>query len=130
MAVLTSTTKFPTLLKAFERLKMPKVMLMIISFMYRYIFVITDEMMSMKRARDSRAFGGSIVWHTKTAGAIIGTLFVRSYERAERVYLAMASRGFTGTIKVLEDFKISKLDFLFSIPFFFCLVFIHIWPVL
>jgi cobalt/nickel transport system permease protein len=64
--------------------------------MYRYSFILIDEMQRLKRARDSRCFGGRWLWQLKVIGHMIGTLFLRSYHRGERVYLAMLSRGYDG----------------------------------
>jgi cobalt/nickel transport system permease protein len=102
--LLTSTTKFTSLLKGLERLKVPKIFIMIISFMYRYLFLIVDELQRMERAKKSRTFGkAGRLRIIKTLSNIAGVLFVRSYERAERVYLAMCSRGFDGEIRTLEE---------------------------
>lgn len=117
MIMLASTTRFPRLLKGFEYLKVPKVILLIISFLYRYVFVLMDEIMRMRRARDSRSFGGGVLWHIKTAGNMIGVLFIRAYGRSERVYSAMVSRGFTGDIKTLDTLKVGRLDVCFSAVF-------------
>jgi cobalt/nickel transport system permease protein len=96
--LLSSTTPFPSLMRGFERLKAPRVLVMLASFAYRYIFVLVDEAERMERARDSRGYGGRWLWHAKVIGQMIGTLFLRSYERSERVYVAMVSRGFDGRI--------------------------------
>lgn len=104
MVLLTSTTKFSDLLKGLERLKMPKIFIMIISFMYRYLFLIVDELQRMERAKNSRTFGRTGRLHIiRTLSNIAGVLFIRSYERAERVYFSMCSRGFNGEIKTPED---------------------------
>lgn len=112
---LTSTTKLPHLLHALERLRFPHVLVMILSFMYRYLFVIIDEMMRMKQARDSRDFGGSRLRQLRTMGNMIGTLFIRSYERSERVYSAMVARGFDGQVRVLDTLRFKKADALFGL---------------
>jgi len=99
MILLSSTTKFNHLLKALQALRIPKIMILILSFMYRYIFILLDEVLRMKRAMASRQAGrASRLFEIKTLAGLIGALFVRSYERAERVYCAMCSRGFTGEI--------------------------------
>lgn len=103
LIILTATTPMPSLLKALEKLRMPRVMVMLLSFMYRYIFVLTDEVMRLKRARDSRNFGGSNWWQIKTVGRMISTLFLRSYERGERVYAAMLARGYDGHSRTAES---------------------------
>ncbi len=113
MILLTSTTKFVVLLKALEKLKVPSIMVMILSFMYRYIFVVTDELMEMKRAKNARTVGGSSWFHLKALSNMVGVLFLRSYEKGEAVYMAMCARGFKGEIKTLDQLSIGKLDILF-----------------
>jgi len=94
--LLYSTTPFPKLIKGMERLRFPRIFTMIFSFMYRYSFILIDEMQRMKRARDARCFGGRWLWQSKTIGHLVGTLFLRSFYRGERVYSAMLSRGYHG----------------------------------
>ncbi len=112
---LTSTTELTNLLHGLERLRMPRVMVMILSFMYRYLFVVVDETMRMKQARDSRNFGGGWRWRIRTIGHMIGTLFIRSYERGERVYAAMVARGFEGQTRTLDRLDFRPADAYFSI---------------
>lgn len=119
---LTSTTKLPNLLKGLEQLGMPRVMVMILSFMYRYIFVVVDEVMRMRQARDSRDFGGKRLWQLRTIGNMIGTLFIRSYERGERVYAAMLARGFDGHSRTLDQLNFSQADAYFGISFSLVLI--------
>ncbi len=94
--LLSSTTSFSKLLEGLERLKFPPVLVMITGFTYRYVFVVADEVFRMKRAGDSRGFGGKWIWNSRVIGEMIGTLFLRSYERGERIYTAMQARGFEG----------------------------------
>ena len=115
MIVFMASIKFSVLLKALEKLKFPKLFIMILSFMYRYIFVIADELMKMKQAKEARSTGGPKWFHIKTLANMIGTLFIRSYERAELVYMAMRSRGFNGSISTIYDFRIKKRDLLFML---------------
>ena len=96
--LLYSTTPFPKLIKGMERLAFPKIFTMLFSFMYRYSFILIDEMQRMKRARDARCFGGRWFWQSKTIGHMVGTLFLRSFYRGERVYSAMLSRGYHGAM--------------------------------
>ncbi len=96
--LLSSTTSFPQLIKGMEKLGSPRIFTILISFMYRYSFILIDELYRMKRARDSRSFGGRWLWHSKVIGYMIGWLFLRSFHRGERVYLAMLSRGYSGTM--------------------------------
>jgi cobalt/nickel transport system permease protein len=96
LIVLSSSTKFEELLHGMYRLKVPRVFVQITSFMYRYIFVIADQAMRMQMARDSRNYDLSRSNIFNTLGNMIGMLFIRSYERAERIYAAMISRGYNG----------------------------------
>lgn len=103
MTLLISSTKFTRLLKGLEQLKIPKIFIMVMSFMYRYLFLLVDETQRMQRAKESRSFGKAGYFRIiRTLSNIIGVLFVRSYERAERVYLAMCSRGFNGRTRTME----------------------------
>ncbi len=122
LILLTSTTKMTDLLKGLEQLRMPRVMVMILSFMYRYIFVLVDEVMRMKQARDSRNFGGKRLWQIRTIGNMIGTLFIRSYERGERVYAAMLARGFDGQTRILDRLNFRQADAYFGISFSLVLI--------
>lgn len=108
--ILVATTRFQDLMKGFESLKCPRLITTILSFMYRYVFVIEDELMTMKMAKESRSFGGSALFHAKAHSNILGSLFVRSYERAEEVYLAMRARGFNGSVKTLNEFRLKISD--------------------
>lgn len=113
MILLITSANFSDLLKAFEKLRCPKLFTMILSFMYRYIFVIVDELMKMRQAKEARSVGGSRWFHTKVLANMIGVLFMRTYERGENVYLAMCSRGFDGEIKTIDDFRLRMRDFCF-----------------
>lgn len=121
LILLSSTTKFSELLNGLEQLRLPKVMVMILSFMYRYIFVLVDEVIRMKQARDSRNFGGKRTWQLKTIGNMVGTLFLRSYERGERVYGAMVARGFDGETRTLSTPHFRMADLYFAAVFLICL---------
>ncbi len=116
--LLYSTTTFPQLIKGLEGLGTPRVITILLSFMYRYSFILVDEMHRMKRARDSRDFGGRWFWQVKTIGHMTGTLFLRSFQRAERIYLAMLSRGYQGTMPGVSfgGFGLKEYLFLFIIP--------------
>ena len=114
MIILSSSTSFKDLMRGFERLKVPPIFTAIASFMYRYLFVVADEAMRMKIARDSRNFSGKWIWDTRVVAHMIGSLFMRSYERGERVYLAMVSRGYDGTMRGFDDTQLSRKDLLFA----------------
>ena len=127
LILLSATTKFAELLNGLEQLRLPKVMVMILSFMYRYIFVLVDEVIRMKQARDSRSFGGKRTWQLKTIGNMVGTLFLRSYERGERVYGAMVARGFEGQTRTLSRPHFRMADLYFAVVFLICLALISLY---
>lgn len=110
VVLLSSTTSFATILEAMERLRLPRTLVMIVSFAYRYLFVIVEEALRMKRARDARLFGGRWLWHSTVIGRMIGTLFLHSYERAERVYQAMIARGYDPGIRPRQAQPLSSGD--------------------
>ena len=122
LILLSSTTKLAELLKGLKQLRVPQVMVLILSFMYRYIFVLVDEVMRMQQARDSRNFGGSRLHQVKTVGSMAGTLFIRSYERGERIYAAMLSRGFDGQVRTLHKLTFRQADVYFGVIFCIMLV--------
>lgn len=124
-AVLTSTTPFPDLMRGLERMHVPRVFLMLASFTYRYLFVLVDEAERMERARDSRGWSGRWLWEARAVGQMIAMLFLRSYERAERVYAAMLSRGFDGRAVTTEDTSLRARDWTFIVASLLFLVFLR-----
>ena len=96
--LLAATTQVPDLLKGFSRLRFPRVFVAIMSFMVRYLDVVIGELGRMRVALQSRAYKPRRIGHARALASTAGVLFVRSYERGERVHLAMLSRGFTGTV--------------------------------
>lgn len=123
LILLSATTKFTDLLRGLKQLKMPNVLILILSFMYRYIFILSDEVMRMRQARDSRNFGGGRLRQLKTIGNMIGTLFIRSYERGERIYAAMLARGFDGDVRSLHQLNLKRVDAYFGLAFGLVLIF-------
>jgi len=108
MAVLlTATTSLPDMLVAMRALCIPRLLVAILSLMWRYLFVLADEAMRMMRAREARSAsrqrrsGGSLTWRAHVTGGMAGILFLRGYERSERIYNAMLARGFDGSIRSL-----------------------------
>lgn len=124
--LLSSTTPFSKLLLGFEQLRVPKIFIMLAGFAYRYVFVLVDELGRMKRARDSRCYGGKWLWHSKIIGQMIGTLFLRSYQRGERVYVAMVSRGFEGQAVSLGKTRLRQADYLIVAGTISVLVFLRV----
>lgn len=113
--LMVSTTPFPQLLKAMEWMRCPSIMIRMLSFLYRYIYLILDEFMKMRQAQLSRTVCGrsSTAHRLKIFSSILGHLFVRSYEKGERVYLAMCARGYDGRVRVLTHLKAGRADYAF-----------------
>jgi cobalt/nickel transport system permease protein len=106
--LLAFTTPFHELIDGLRELRLPRLMVAIISFMYRYLAVLTGEATRMNTARAARSAeatgmksGGSIRWRAGVTGAMVGSLFIRSYERSERIYAAMQARGFDANFRHL-----------------------------
>jgi cobalt/nickel transport system permease protein len=117
--LLTATTQFPDLMHALRHLRLPKLIVAIVSFMYRYLFVLIDEAERLLRAREARSArlnsttgGGSLAWRARVAGNMAGQLFLRSYERSDRVYNAMLSRGYAGQFLTLNPHVMRPRDWL------------------
>jgi len=95
---LAATTEPRLLLAGLEHLHIPALLVQIMGFMVRYLDVVAEEMRRMRIARESRGFDARDVRHWPVLARSAGALFIRSYERGERVHLAMLSRGYTGTM--------------------------------
>jgi cobalt/nickel transport system permease protein len=93
---LAATTEPHDLLAGLERLRLPQQLVQIMAFMVRYLDVVTGEMHRMRIGRESRGFSARNPRHWPVLARSAGALFIRSYERGERVHLAMLSRGYTG----------------------------------
>lgn len=103
-SILLAATQRPTsLLRGLETLRVPGVIVQIAGFMLRYLEVVLGEMRRMRVARLSRGFRPRDVRQLPVLAHSAGTLFIRSYERGERVHLAMLSRGYQGTMPDLSD---------------------------
>lgn len=94
---LAATTEPQALLAGLARLRVPSLMVQIMGFMIRYLEVVTDELRRMAIARESRGFRARNPRHWPVLARSFGALFIRSFERGERVHLAMLSRGYDGT---------------------------------
>lgn len=95
MILLSSTTPFSALLDVLKRARVPDILISTLALMYRYMFVLIDEAQRMRRARASRTFQPGRWWTWRALSTVIGQLFVRSTERAERIYAAMIARGWS-----------------------------------
>lgn len=103
--ILSGSTTAREILGGLEKLKVPAPLVSIATFMLRYLNVINDELGRMKIARESRGFEERGLKSWPILAQTVGALFIRSYERGERVYLAMLSRGFVGAMPRLSEDK-------------------------
>ena len=101
--LLASTTPLRDLLVGLQQLRLPAVFTQIATLMIRYLAVILDQARRMRIARLSRGDDPRFLWQVGSFARSIGTLFLRSYERGERVYVSMVSRGYTGSLPMLDD---------------------------
>lgn len=93
---LTNSTPFDHLLKAMRQLGVPKVFIATLSFMYRYVFVLFDELNRMRRARAARTFVRRRIPDPRASAQLLGMVLLRALDRAERVHAAMLARGMDG----------------------------------
>jgi len=109
------TTRFADLLSAMERMGMPQMLVNQLGFLYRYLFVLIDKAHHILRARACRKMRNlGFSKEVKTAGAMIGTLFILSIESSERINIAMQARGFDGEFRTINKLHIQKADYLFA----------------
>jgi cobalt/nickel transport system permease protein len=101
-SVLAATTSVVDVLRGLDRLRVPKVFTGIMGFMVRYGEVVGDEMRRMRIARLARAGDPRWFWQARAVAASAGALFIRSFERGERVHLAMLAREYQGSMPVLD----------------------------
>jgi len=94
--ILTLTTSVPALLNALTALRVPPLLVAILASMYRYINVLIREFQAMRKAAASRNLASNSIWQRFVIGNMMGTLFIRTFERGERVYQAMLARGYQG----------------------------------
>jgi cobalt/nickel transport system permease protein len=91
--ILAETTAFTELIRVLQKLQVPWLFVTTITLMHRYLYVLTDETGRMQRARSSRTFTVSRRFQWRTLSSVVGQLFLRASERAERIYNAMCARG-------------------------------------
>jgi cobalt/nickel transport system permease protein len=115
--LLTATTRFPDLLHALRHLQVPAILVAILAFMYRYLFVLVDEAARLLRARAARSAqlpgqksGRSLWWRATVAGNMVGQLFSRSLARSDNVYRAMLARGYQGELLTMNPHHMTPFD--------------------
>ena len=147
--VLTASTPFPALLQAMRSLRVPRVLVTIAGFTYRYLFVIGDEALRLVRARAARSGvlsppkgsvlslskgdvlslskgGANVFWRARVTGGMVGSLFLRSLERSERIYDAMLARGYDGEVRSLRPPVLRPRDVVVALPIILALAAIQV----
>jgi cobalt/nickel transport system permease protein len=111
--LLMATTSLPQVLNALERLRVPRLFVLIAGLTYRYLFVLTGEAARMKAALAARNWRPRSAAHAGAAGRVAGALFLRAHARGERVHLAMLARGYDGTMPAPARAQLARADLLF-----------------
>ena len=114
LIALASTTRFAELLKGLEKLGMPHLLVTQLRFLYRYLFLLIDQAMHLRQARAARDAGHG-PWSSRWQSSVglVGVLFIRTLEQAERTHLAMVARGYDGTIRLARPLRWKNHDTLF-----------------
>lgn len=108
--VLSATTRVPDVLTGLTRLRVPRVLVAIIAFMMRYLDLLVRQLGRMRTSMTARCHDPRWLWQVKPIASSAGALFVRSYERGERVHQAMLARGYTGTMPTLDRRSATAVD--------------------
>jgi cobalt/nickel transport system permease protein len=125
---LVSTTRFSSLLAGLQRLHVPEVLVIQLGFLYRYLFVLIDTVHHMRRAASARRVHGlGLRREIQIAGAMIGSLLVRSLDQADRIHRAMLGRGFQGHWHSVSRDRISARDWVYAAMAAVVLVALHGW---
>jgi len=111
--LLIATTGFPAICLALNRMGAPLIFTVQLLFLYRYLFVLTEESIRTLRAHSLRALGRRMRF--STGKDLLGNLLLRTLARAQRIHLAMLARSFTGDIRLLRQFHIGPAELLFSV---------------
>ncbi len=110
LSLLMAATPPQHILQALDDLRLPRLVVALTGFIYRYLHVLREEAVRMRRAGLCRGYRGRWLWHAGPVGAMIGSLFMRSYERAERVHGAMLARGYDGRWPHAPVRALSRVD--------------------
>lgn len=112
--MLVATTGFTTLCAALDRLGVPRMFVVQLLFLYRYLFVLTEEGLRMTRARSLRSFGGRGMG-PRVFGCMLGQLLLRSVDRARMIHRAMLCRGFDGEIRMVRTLTLRRADVFYTV---------------
>jgi len=126
ISVLTLTTEFYHLINGLELFRVPGIFISLLAFSYRYLQLLYDEALRVKRAVDSRSFKKrSFIEKVSLLRGALAHVFLRTFERSGRIYAAMLSRGYDGRFPMLNSLSFKISDALFF--FFFTLYLLSVW---
>jgi len=108
--ILGATTEVADLLRGLSALRVPGLVTSILGFMVRYIDVVVSDLNRMRLALAARGHEASGITQWGPYGRAMGTMFIRTYERGERVYLAMESRGYAGEMPPSSLIKATPVE--------------------
>ncbi len=131
LSLLTLSTRFSVLLHGMQRLQVPSLFIALTALTYRYIFLFSDEAYRMGLAREARTVKKERIVRLRTwrtISSMIGTLFIRAYERGEKVYQTMLARGFSGKFHLVTHLKMELKDYAFAISLLLIAVMIYFTP--
>jgi cobalt/nickel transport system permease protein len=111
--LLAATTSFPAVLRGLEAMRVPRLLVLIAAFMYRYLFVIVEETGRMRAALAARAYRPRNALQAGPIGRMATAMFLRTYSRGERVYSAMLARGYDGRMPSLSPLVLRRADIVF-----------------
>lgn len=118
LIILTTSTRFSELLQALTWMKMPPIIVAMISFIYRFAFNFAYHLGNMYQALKARGFGGTKAWQWRVLSQLLAGLFIRAFERGERLYDAMLSRGFDGSMPFSGLGRLGRNDIIYVCLFF------------
>ena len=111
MLWLINVLPFDRMLITLRRLWVPEVLLSMLAFMHRYLFVLWEELGRMTTARQARTFGkSSLRFRWQSSARLVGMLLIRAMTRAERVHQAMLARGWDGRMRSIDPLKFERLE--------------------
>jgi cobalt/nickel transport system permease protein len=126
--ILVGVTGFTAVCQAIEQLGMPRVFAVQLHFLYRYIFVLTEEARRVSRARELRSFGRKGLEMASYA-SLTGNLLLRTWERAERIHMAMLIRGFTGEFHTRHTSRFGGKELLFLLGWSALFIVLRVWNI-
>jgi cobalt/nickel transport system permease protein len=107
---LVFTTPFHRLLLALQSLRIPRAVVATLGFLFRYLDQLADEAARVRRARSARTPGHTGRWRGRSTGGLVGRLFLRTLDRADRIHRAMVARGFDGEVRDLSRLSMRRTD--------------------